>query len=203
MLRQKLPEKLTKRVQLLRRNKVRRAIRKKESQLKEQKWDQRHKLTAQSRTIVKQLLSAREARNEDWERGPLAPRRDVGDKANSYGTIEGQQAQVVKRIENMDRNWRERFLSPEQRMRKHGWSEIDRRDFPGGCEKGLTCWEKKGNYFVKGDRVVVTRGPNMGKIGEITEVHRSADMVSVGEINKVGCRALVRSGILSLTLLLG
>lgn len=203
MLSKKLPEKLTKRVQLVRRNKIRRSIRRKESELKEKKWDQRRQLTAQSRALARQFLAARDARNQDWELGPMAPRRDVGEKAQSFGTIDGQQAHVLKRIENMDTKWRERFLTPEQQMKKHGWVELDPREMAGDRDKKLTCWEKRGNYFVKGDKAVVMRGSNTGKIGEIMEVDQDADMVRVKELNKVWHYSVICLGLLSLTLSLG
>jgi large subunit ribosomal protein L24 len=39
------------------------------------------------RDIVKNLKDARIHRREDWELGPLAPRRDVGDSKETYGTV--------------------------------------------------------------------------------------------------------------------
>lgn len=42
------------------------------------------------RQEIKLLQEARVARREDWEMGPLAPRRDVGDKKEKYGTISPQ-----------------------------------------------------------------------------------------------------------------
>jgi large subunit ribosomal protein L24 len=37
------------------------------------------------------LKNARLARREDWELGPLKPRRDVGDSKDTYGTVSTQQ----------------------------------------------------------------------------------------------------------------
>lgn len=53
-----------------------------------------------------QILQARYARREDYELGPLAPRRDVGDLKDTYGTIgshrvqgpELQKAELEKRL---------------------------------------------------------------------------------------------------------
>lgn len=39
------------------------------------------------KTELADIRAARTARREDWELGPLAPRRDVGDSAESYGTV--------------------------------------------------------------------------------------------------------------------
>ena len=37
------------------------------------------------------VVAAKVARREDWKLGPLAPRRDVGDSKDIYGTISVQQ----------------------------------------------------------------------------------------------------------------
>jgi large subunit ribosomal protein L24 len=37
---------------------------------------------------INQIKAARLARREDWELGPLAPKRDVGDTKDTYGTID-------------------------------------------------------------------------------------------------------------------
>jgi large subunit ribosomal protein L24 len=39
------------------------------------------------------LKQVRKDRREDWELGPLAPRRDVGDKKDTYGTVSSQRLQ--------------------------------------------------------------------------------------------------------------
>jgi large subunit ribosomal protein L24 len=39
------------------------------------------------REIATDIKAARLARREDWELGPLAPKRDVGLKRETYGTI--------------------------------------------------------------------------------------------------------------------
>jgi large subunit ribosomal protein L24 len=43
-----------------------------------------------NKSIVGNLKAARQARWEDWSKGPLAPKRDAGLKATTYGTMDGQ-----------------------------------------------------------------------------------------------------------------
>ena len=45
---------------------------------------------------VKQLKAAQLARREDWELGPLAPRRDVGGDKDAYGTVDQSQLRFPK-----------------------------------------------------------------------------------------------------------
>ncbi|KAL8785537.1 MAG: hypothetical protein Q9213_003285, partial [Squamulea squamosa] len=49
------------------------------------------------------FVSARQAQREDWFLGPLAPRRDVGDKAETYGTVP---LRLVESPEKMDGKWK-------------------------------------------------------------------------------------------------
>ncbi|KAI9848182.1 MAG: hypothetical protein M1837_000856 [Sclerophora amabilis] len=48
------------------------------------------------------IRKARKARREDWELGPLAPRRDVGDLRDTYGTVDS------RRIQGIDKPRKER-----------------------------------------------------------------------------------------------
>jgi large subunit ribosomal protein L24 len=42
---------------------------------------------------IEQIKKARQALREDWELGPLAPKRDVGDQKDSWGTINSLRSQ--------------------------------------------------------------------------------------------------------------
>jgi large subunit ribosomal protein L24 len=53
---------------------------------------------------TKDIKIARKVRREDWDLGPLAPRRDVGDVKDTYGTIHtsrlrGEELDMKKRLE--------------------------------------------------------------------------------------------------------
>ncbi|KAL8916036.1 MAG: hypothetical protein Q9172_006491 [Xanthocarpia lactea] len=51
------------------------------------------------------LVSARQAQREDWHLGPLAPRRDVGDKAETYGTVPMRLMQAVEKVGGKWKKW--------------------------------------------------------------------------------------------------
>ncbi|WPH01007.1 Hypothetical protein R9X50_00384100 [Acrodontium crateriforme] len=85
-------------------------------------------------------------RRQDWEAGPLAPRRDVGDQKDSYGTVSMYN-----------------FRSPE----------LDPRDRP-------SWW-----YIREGDRVVVTRGRDRGKIGVVDFISKERGRLGVKGVGEV------------------
>lgn len=187
MLRQKLPEKLVKRYRLAQRNAGRKAVRKKAFKIDAERKNKGRELHHQRMIYTEQLVAARKARQEDWALGPLAPRRDlVGDKATPYGALEQIQISEIERIENTKRAFIERFWSPEKKMEKHGWRRVDAENIPGGVRvEGATAWEKKGQYFLTNDRVVIIRGPNVGKVGDITSINRISNTAHLKEINMV------------------
>ncbi|KAI4207188.1 MAG: hypothetical protein LQ346_000682 [Caloplaca aetnensis] len=49
--------------------------------------------------------SARQATKEDWNLGPLAPRRDVGDKAETYGTVHFRMLQPINKPPGRWKSW--------------------------------------------------------------------------------------------------
>ena len=48
------------------------------------------------RTLTDRLRASREARWEDWQKGPLAPKRDAGLAATTYGSIDPSALQPPK-----------------------------------------------------------------------------------------------------------
>ncbi|CAL3971290.1 unnamed protein product [Diplocarpon coronariae] len=102
---------------------------------------------------IKTLKTARAVRREDYELGPLAPKRDVGDEVETYGTISMQRAQG-------------RTL--------HGKEKSDILDFWGGA---------KNINIVKGDRVVILHGRDKGKIGLVINVDVNRAEASVKGLN--------------------
>jgi large subunit ribosomal protein L24 len=90
----------------------------------------------------------RQNRKIDWETGPLAPRRDVGDKAKTYGTMTIYNFGLPKKL-------------PENRMKRKEWT------------------------IFQGDRVVITRGRDIGKIGEVVSRDFKTDSVHIRELNKI------------------
>lgn len=96
------------------------------------------------RNVANNIKDARKNRRIDWEAGSLAPRRDVGDKAETYGTTSLFDFHTPNKL-------------PKDRPK---WCPID-----------------------AGDRVVVTKGRQMGKIGAVSEVQMDKGMVVVPGIN--------------------
>ncbi|KAL8939000.1 MAG: hypothetical protein Q9216_003599 [Gyalolechia sp. 2 TL-2023] len=68
-------------------------------------------------------VSAREAQREDWLLGPLAPRRDVGDKAETYGTVP---LRMVESVEKMDGKWKKWGIREGDRVCVVGAKERDK-----------------------------------------------------------------------------
>jgi len=89
-------QKVIRRTQLAVAQANRRRLRKKEITIKEKSvLDRFHK--GQTYTNQQETLRrARVERREDWELGPLAPRRDVGNFKDTYGTLPGNQTEGVE-----------------------------------------------------------------------------------------------------------
>jgi len=89
-------QKVIRRTQLAVAQANRRRLKKKELITKERSILSRfHK--SQVYTVQQENLKrSRIERNEDWELGPLAPRRDVGNLKETYGTLPGNQIEGVE-----------------------------------------------------------------------------------------------------------
>src|SRR5947207_10555487 len=59
------------------------------------KADFRERVALQ-RNLLDETIEERKNRREDWMRGPLAPRRDVGDRHGVYGTVSSQRLRIPK-----------------------------------------------------------------------------------------------------------
>jgi len=178
-LRHQLPEKLLRRSQLARRKAQRRLERDKDAKVKDEEHEARRAIVYQRKFFTEQLVAARKARREDWELGPLAPRRDVGDQAHKYGTPDGQQLQIYTHPSKLHLDWKMRHLPRKRRMEKLGWKPV--RD-----DAGRDCgWEKLGNLFYENDRVAVVRGSQAGKITVVNEVLEEEEMLRLEGVNLV------------------
>ena len=51
------------------------------------------------------IMAARTARREDWLMGPLAPRRDVGNAKDTYGTVDVRQLRALKKAMDERKDW--------------------------------------------------------------------------------------------------
>lgn len=152
-------QRVLKRTAQAQRQVVRRAAKsdKKEEQAVRNRYKQ--SLKAANQEIRTNLRDARRARKEDWELGPLAPKRDLG--YNSYGTFREPLRQdytnsgvyVAKQKVN------------EQRC---AWA---------GSIKQLN--------LVSDDRVVILEGPDKGKIDRIKDVNAENGTVTLQNHHKV------------------
>jgi large subunit ribosomal protein L24 len=83
-------QKVIRRTILAERQAARRHAKRKETATQEWAKSNREQNTFIRRDITKDIKQRRAERREDWELGPLAPRRDVGDSKDTYGTISTQ-----------------------------------------------------------------------------------------------------------------
>ena len=136
---------------------IQRAQRAHNAAVKKAKKNEEHKLIAESRQRIQErrrlasevnanIKEARKNRREDWLTGPLAPRRDVGEIAESYATTSVYNIHLPNR-------------DPHERIK---WSPI-----------GV------------GDRVVVTKGRDRGRIGTVGDVDKKKVAVQVKDMNTV------------------
>lgn len=121
------------------------------------KWSNKNaNADAGKREHIKALKKARLEQKEDWELGPLAPRRDVGDKKDTYGTVHPFSIDDAANIPESEREaGRERF---------------------GGK---YYCSVKEG------DRVVVLAGRDKGTISKVLEVNAKKGAVKVQGVDLV------------------
>lgn len=121
----------------------------------EERWSSNNQAVMQRRVQAQFFRGERKQRREDYEAGRLAPRRDVGEFGEKYGTLD----QVLL-----------------QNVEKHGRDQIE-------------WWPIR-----EGDRVVVLKGRDAGKIGQVTTVNKDAVTVNVWGLNQVWLLAIHTAG---------
>lgn len=55
--------------------------------------------------VRSRIMAARTARREDWLMGPLAPRRDVGNSKETYGTVSPKQLRAPLKEKGQWKDW--------------------------------------------------------------------------------------------------
>ncbi|KAK0639255.1 hypothetical protein B0T16DRAFT_497380 [Cercophora newfieldiana] len=149
-------DKIMRRVRMAER-KVARRTKKLETQAsKFERVQHRGQMVQSQQRAGRQLGIAIKHRHEDWELGPIAPRRDVSridESGNYWGSIHPEQAQLDLPS-----------MTDEQREARCAWA--------GGSK--YLC-------LAVGDRVVVLDGPYKGKISPITQIHKENMTVTLGE----------------------
>jgi large subunit ribosomal protein L24 len=137
-------QKVIQRSQLAKRNADRRLQKLAEHHEKGQGWSRRNEAQRLRQFNHSLIKTAREARKEDWARGALAPRRDVGDLATTYGSVGMFNMSVAERQEKNKPKWRS---------------------------------------IIEGDRVVVLKGREKGKIASVISYDNDRGVVKLDGIN--------------------
>jgi len=80
-------QKVIRRTVLAEKQAARRLAKKKDRTTRDWAKNNRNHANFSRKEETSQIKEARIARREDWELGPIAPRRDVGDSKDTFGTI--------------------------------------------------------------------------------------------------------------------
>ena len=110
--------------------------------------------------VRKDLKNARIARREDWELGPIAPKRDIG--LAKYGAVSSHA--------RMDMG----SIGPNKNQMKMA---MQRCAWAGGAKQ---------LNLAKGDRVVIVDGPAKGKIDRIVQINLDIGTVKLEKHPSVG-----------------
>ncbi|KAI1418115.1 hypothetical protein F5Y13DRAFT_150599 [Hypoxylon sp. FL1857] len=140
----------------------------KRAKTKDLKWFKKNKKETadqqkqQLMVVREELSSAKQAIKDDWNLGPLAPRRDVGDWAGTKGAIHEARFSLYGHVTLAMRN------------RRCQWAG-------GAFNLNLAL----------GDRVVLIDGPDKGRIGKISSIDYDNAEVTVEGLNKSNFRSSV------------
>lgn len=152
-------QKLAKRVAQAQRQAGRRSQQQMQREQVAYKLRNRQALRAAVTEVRQNLKDAQRARKEDWEMGPLAPKRDLG--FNKYGMFS----------ESVRNDWSNYGLhQPTAKV-------VEQRCAWAGGVKQL-------NLAVE-DRVVIMDGPDKGKIDRIKSINVQAGHVTLEEHHRV------------------
>lgn len=97
-------------------------------------------------SILRNEKQERQQRREDWMMGPLAPRRDAGERYDAFGTVSLDRIQLP----TVFKGNRRRYIN-----------------------------------FAVGDRAVVIRGQDKGKISKIVSIMEPQQSVRLKDLNMV------------------
>ena len=153
-------QKLVKRVAQAQRQAGRRSNIRARKEAAEGQLHNRQALSGAIAEVRQNLKDAKRARQEDWEMGPLAPKRDLG--FNNYGAFK----------ESMRQDWSNSGLhrpAPKVVEARCAWA---------GGVKQLNLAPK--------DRVVILDGPDKGRIDRIQSVDAESGTVTLETCHRVG-----------------
>ena len=137
-------QKVIQRTKAAQRQAVRRLQKEKEHIERGQAYNRRQEAQRVRKYNSSLIADARKNRKEDWALGPLAPRRDVGDNADSYGSVPIFNFQLPDKNPNVRPKW---------------------------------------FHISEGDRVVVVKGREKGKIGIVNDLNKEKVSVQVRDVN--------------------
>ncbi|KAI4612678.1 uncharacterized protein J4E87_010230 [Alternaria ethzedia] len=142
--------------------------RKKRQGLKQDKWEIKRAILARKGWEQERIKGVRKHAlanaKEDWKLGPLRPNRAVGPDAEKYGALTGGQVQKPE-------------IPIEAQKSRNAFREKKGLEL----EYPLVVDDKKYFPIVKGDRVVILKGKEAGKVGVVREtIDRSHDVVIKG-----------------------
>ena len=98
-------QKLLRRTALVKRQAARKAVAR---QGKSDSDDRKLRLNEQKNinvSVRRDTRAARLARHEDWLLGPLAPKRDVGNAKETYGTMDPRRLRAVDKPKDQRKDW--------------------------------------------------------------------------------------------------
>lgn len=163
------------RVNLQTRNQAAKVARKKKlADLKKEWRTYELQKTRAEKELQEYIRTERKHRREDWMAGPLAPKRNVGTKDNTFGT-------VSVALVNGPKFPRHAVHGPKG----SGSAPVGREGFASEHKE----WEGLGNEgnIVEGDRVCVVRGkPSLvGQIGKVKQLSPGSKDLRIEGLNMV------------------
>lgn len=152
-------QKLVKRAAQAQKQAVKKAQQSAQSEQARMRREANARLRMANTEIKQNRRDARRAQKEDWELGPLAPKRDIG--VNNYGMIH-----EFARLDWTSQG--KRALKPKDIEKRCAWAG-------GATQLNLAV----------GDRIVILDGPDKGKIDRIKEINMSMASVTLEKFNQV------------------
>ncbi|KAH7094778.1 hypothetical protein FB567DRAFT_459422 [Paraphoma chrysanthemicola] len=144
--------------------------RKKKQEIFQERWDSKQAVIQRIKWENENVKGVRKTAlanaKEDWQLGPLRPNRAIGDNAKKYGALTATQVQKPD--------------IPIQTQRNRNEARLKRGLDP---EYPLVVEDQKYFHIVPEDRVVVTEGPEKGKIGVVQDVVERTHEVIIKGIN--------------------
>jgi hypothetical protein len=146
-------------------------------------YGDRYQLAEKERARL--VKEERNARRDDWLKGPLAPNRDAGSKQGFYGTVTQVLSAGPVFPPDVRRGPKSNGHDPFGKEARYTRGDAAE---DGGEEEHVE-WEGYGNEgnIVPGDRVCVVRGRKsiLGQIGRVKSVNEESREITLEQFNTV------------------